>query len=183
MNKLNKLFIVIPTLIVLVLSGCGKYEDGPGISIRTKNGRLEGKWKVTSIKYERNDPVEPIYSESFNFNGSVMTETSNEPVFDPITFEITGYSMVSDSYTFSETMEFDTKDNTCIQSTTDDGVSSVTTQLWTWNDGAKSKEILDIAGMGSMIVKKLTNKELHLFQDYTENGAYSMIEYKLEKIK
>jgi hypothetical protein len=30
----------------LTVSSCGKYEDGPGISLRTKKARLTGEWDV-----------------------------------------------------------------------------------------------------------------------------------------
>ena len=32
----------------LTLQGCGTYEDGPGISLRSKEGRLTGEWKLVS---------------------------------------------------------------------------------------------------------------------------------------
>jgi hypothetical protein len=181
MNKLNKLFIVIPALIVFILSGCGKYEDGPGISLRTKNGRLEGEWKVTSLKYEWTSPSDPLDNESYNFNGTTLTMSYNEPIYDPITFEIIDYQLVNVSVPYSESFEFNTKENTCLQSTTEDGETTTYTQLWSWKDGASSKEILFLENYGGMIVKKLSNKELVLFQEYKENGTTAMIEYKMEK--
>jgi hypothetical protein len=39
------------TLIVLLLlvAGCGKYEEGPEFSLRTKTARVTGKWKIDKI--------------------------------------------------------------------------------------------------------------------------------------
>lgn len=31
------------------LQACGKYDDGPGLSLRTKKARLVGEWEVTQI--------------------------------------------------------------------------------------------------------------------------------------
>lgn len=44
-----KKYVIIFFLTLLILNfGCKKYEDGPIISLRTKNHRLEGKWNVSS---------------------------------------------------------------------------------------------------------------------------------------
>ncbi len=46
--KLGEFRILVASLGVaaLTLQGCGKYEDGPAISLRTKNSRLTGEWKL-----------------------------------------------------------------------------------------------------------------------------------------
>ncbi len=36
--------------IILTLSSCGKYEEGPWFSLRTKKARLTGEWKVASVE-------------------------------------------------------------------------------------------------------------------------------------
>ena len=36
-------------ILVLVLNGCSKYEDGPNLSLRTKKGRLVNKWKWEKV--------------------------------------------------------------------------------------------------------------------------------------
>jgi hypothetical protein len=43
MNKF--LCIAIP---LFILSSCGKYEDGPGLSLRTKKDRITNAWQVSS---------------------------------------------------------------------------------------------------------------------------------------
>ncbi len=43
--KTIKLFLPV-VLILLVMSSCGKYEEGPGISVRTKTARVVNKWMV-----------------------------------------------------------------------------------------------------------------------------------------
>ncbi|HBG70113.1 MAG: hypothetical protein A2W93_10265 [Bacteroidetes bacterium GWF2_43_63] len=35
--------------ILLILSGCGKYEDGPGISFRNANFRIQGWYEIVSL--------------------------------------------------------------------------------------------------------------------------------------
>tara|TARA_B100001287_G_scaffold120175_1_gene101240 strand:- start:1866 stop:2276 length:411 start_codon:yes stop_codon:yes gene_type:complete len=36
----------------LTLSGCGKYDDGPGFSLRTKKARLVGEWEAVQMGNE-----------------------------------------------------------------------------------------------------------------------------------
>lgn len=35
--------------ILMVFAACGKYEEGPGISLRSKKARVVGEWKVTEL--------------------------------------------------------------------------------------------------------------------------------------
>ena len=47
MKKLSIYFV----LVLLVLSGCKKYEEGPGISLRSKEKRLCQKWELSKATY------------------------------------------------------------------------------------------------------------------------------------
>ncbi len=41
-SSATKLFLV--TILFVLFNACGKYEEGPGFSLRTKKARLVGKW-------------------------------------------------------------------------------------------------------------------------------------------
>lgn len=56
--KTKQLFLVLVAFIFVAVSGCGKYDDGPGISLATKKGRLVNKWKIE--KYFMNDVEQTI---------------------------------------------------------------------------------------------------------------------------
>jgi hypothetical protein len=47
----TKKLVVVNLLIAFALSfvSCGKYEDGPGLSLRTKKARLAGTWKAEKV--------------------------------------------------------------------------------------------------------------------------------------
>ena len=49
MKKFTFSTLSVLVLTVFLFTGCGKYEDGPGFTLRTKNGRITGDWKLTSI--------------------------------------------------------------------------------------------------------------------------------------
>jgi len=40
-------------VVLLNLSSCKKYEDGPSFSLKSKNGRLTGEWTVDEIDKEK----------------------------------------------------------------------------------------------------------------------------------
>jgi uncharacterized lipoprotein NlpE involved in copper resistance len=44
---MKKLSILFTAFAVIMLASCGKYEDGPGFSLRSKTARLAGTWTVT----------------------------------------------------------------------------------------------------------------------------------------
>lgn len=49
-NLIKKAALVLGIGVVVV--SCGKYEDGPGISLRSKKARLAGEWKVSKYSYD-----------------------------------------------------------------------------------------------------------------------------------
>ncbi len=50
MRAAIKLFILC--FLILVVTDCKKYPDGPSLSFRSKNARVEGNWKID--KYFKN---------------------------------------------------------------------------------------------------------------------------------
>jgi hypothetical protein len=177
--NMKKQILFLFSLLVIILTGCGKYENGPGLSLRSKNARISGEWKLVKSNYTWNNPLDATENESSVFDGNNVTVTYQEPIYD-IFGEIMGYTNVSSSYPYSEKWEIETKDNSIIISSVEDGISSVTNRVWSWNDGASSKEIIEIGG-ASFIIKRLTNKEMELFVEYKEDGATETMTLTFEK--
>jgi hypothetical protein len=81
---MKKLSILFAAFAVMFLVSCGKYEDGPGFSLRSRTSRIAGSWTyekvlidgvdVTSTWFE---PGEEITLE-FTRDGG-LTETANDP--------------------------------------------------------------------------------------------------------
>lgn len=46
------LFLAATLVTVLNFQSCGKYEDGPAFSLRTKTSRIAGEWEVVRIGSE-----------------------------------------------------------------------------------------------------------------------------------
>ena len=57
MKSLFKLLACILVIFTLTLTttSCGKYEDGPSISLRSKKARLTGEWSIESVTFNGTD--------------------------------------------------------------------------------------------------------------------------------
>jgi len=51
----NNTFIISITIILMLFSGCKKYEEGPCISFRDVHKRLEGRWMVDKYYIDNSD--------------------------------------------------------------------------------------------------------------------------------
>ena len=76
---MKKLSILFAAFAVVFLASCGKYEDGPGFSLRSKTSRLAGSWTVT---------------EAFQGSTNITTSLTNGGTVD-LTFDKDG------AYTYS----------------------------------------------------------------------------------
>jgi hypothetical protein len=157
MNK--KTFASLTILMVILFTSCGKYEDGPFFSIRTKNMRLTGEWELS--EYKSTTTASDGTSFTSNFNGSIMTETYSS-----------SFGGSSSSFAYSETWEFDKKENSVNINIISDGSASNQTTMWNWENGASEKELLNIDGAIYRIVR-LTNKEMVLEDISTSTSGYS----------
>ncbi len=82
--KRNILAILGVCLIAVVLSSCSKYEQGPGMSFRSKTKRLANSWRIQSVTVngvERaNDPFFAKQKHYIYESGSY-----NVTIIDPLT--------------------------------------------------------------------------------------------------
>lgn len=54
MKTLIKLSLIL-TLVLVSVTSCKKYEDGPAFSLRTKKARITGEWKIESVTFKGSD--------------------------------------------------------------------------------------------------------------------------------
>ncbi len=52
-------------IILVMFSACGRYDDGPDFSLRSKKDRLSGLWQMQSLYQDGND-VSSNYSDLIN---------------------------------------------------------------------------------------------------------------------
>ena len=68
---MKKLSILFAAFAVVLLASCGKYEDGPGFSLRSKTSRIAGTWTVTEA-----------FQGSTNITSSLTNGGTVEVTFD-----------------------------------------------------------------------------------------------------
>jgi hypothetical protein len=47
--------LAMAALLALSVQSCGKYEEGPGLSLRSKKARVAGTWKQSKLIYNGQD--------------------------------------------------------------------------------------------------------------------------------
>tara|TARA_B100001287_G_C22557152_1_gene469658 strand:- start:365 stop:808 length:444 start_codon:yes stop_codon:yes gene_type:complete len=55
--------LLVLSICSFLLLGCSKYDEGPGLSLRSKKGRITGKWNLTEV-----NGVNPNYYFGFSLD-------------------------------------------------------------------------------------------------------------------
>ena len=82
----TKTILTLATVVAATtfLASCGKYEDGPGISLLTKKARLTGEWDA--VEYETSNGI----VTADNSSSTVEFDKSGTVTFKEDGFSITG---------------------------------------------------------------------------------------------
>jgi hypothetical protein len=160
------------------MAGCGKYEEGPFLSLRSKNARIDGKWNLVGYEAKYVDSASPEDNESYSFKDGTMTYQFNDVTFDPFTGDLI-ITPATSTYAYALSFEFDKRDNVFTSVETSSGTTQTDESYWTWQDGAKSQEMIEIDGQ-VFVIKKLTNKEMILYLDFSATGSGETANYTWE---
>ena len=181
-----KNLLILLIVLCSVLSGCRKGEDDPFLSIKTRTNRLCGKWKT--VEYTKN-----VYSGS-DENNCIMYEI----ILQNSEVKIFYNNAVVDSYMLTEEWEF-TKEGKYKIDINAQPFSENEEGTWAWNgkdknSKLKKKEIVylttnniiynngetqdEYSGktlfpLYSIAIKRLTDKEMVVVYDYTEQSSES----------
>ena len=80
-------YVAAATIMAFNLQSCGKYDDGPGFSLRTKKARVVGEWDVIqignqsfassgySIEFEFEKDGDLKFTYGYNYYGQVYSYT------------------------------------------------------------------------------------------------------------
>ena len=142
--------LVLMFVLSLTFGGCKKYEEGPWISLRSKNARLIGDWKLkeyTSTRYTNNNQGENTIITTFD-GENITTSGSNTKAYSHQLNLMKGG-------TYQETIVYD-------------GDKSEYNGLWTWVDDESKKAQLQYGDRIYTIIK-LKNKELKLSYFWENN--------------
>lgn len=114
-------------LLSVVLVACGKYEEGPGFSLKSKKGRLAGKWKIEKVTYNGTD-VTASYQA---FLPNYVMEYKKDGT----------YTATSGSFTDNGTWEFSGDVNLTTKSNTAGSTASTSEILRLKNKELKMKDV------------------------------------------
>lgn len=157
MKKYNFSLAVVAVLTLTFLAACKKGENDPFLSLRSRNARITGKWKLIKQESSTTDVfggVTEVYSD--NFDGANMTST------DP---------GGSTTYSYSQTIEIE-KDGKYTMTRVQNGTTYTNQGNWWWIDSKKKKvRIAFDDDWGSFYIDRLKNKELVLTIDESDSGS------------
>jgi hypothetical protein len=51
MKKITSILFAVVAMALVTFSSCGKYEEGPGFSLRSKKARVVGEWVIEKTIY------------------------------------------------------------------------------------------------------------------------------------
>ena len=136
------LSLALKAFLILAFSatffGCGVGEDDPSISLRSRDNRLKGEWKLTKMN-------NVLRMTSFT-PGSPQTESSQKVTYDGFTLKIStsinGAPVADSTVGFSYSMEVKDDGELAYDYTTvinGLGVKSSGKDIWYWLNSEKNK--------------------------------------------
>jgi len=70
MKKIINFTLMVAVCTIIVLSGCKKYEDGPGLSLSSKKSRVAANWEFKKVTYSSVD----LTSEFLDFTWEIKKD-------------------------------------------------------------------------------------------------------------
>ncbi len=154
MKKVSRFFMVLMVLAIAIpgLNSCKKGENDPFLSLKSRDSRITGEWKLTKVEGTQIQP---------NFSGSGSTTATTTYDGTTMTTTVTGQTTpITSKYSLTITLE---KDGNAKVNEVEDTDTDIFTTRWYWLESAKSKMWINIAG-DEYLVDQLKNKELVLVQ-------------------
>ncbi|MEY5035195.1 MAG: hypothetical protein RLZZ110_212 [Bacteroidota bacterium] len=200
----NVLLSILVFCMLIPFNACKKGDDDPFISLRSRNQRLIGKWKII----ESHRTKERIEVYNYGLSGDTFTDKSNFKDNKGTFAQLFYHEWISHSYEGEAIIEFKS-DGTLLYKeryiVSTYGEDLTTDGNWTWRQTAKSKyslEITDIPGLGFgeifeggiLNLQRLSHGEItlesttkHIIIDPKNNGDGTKINktvfYRLERVK
>lgn len=143
----------------MFLAACKKGENDPFLSLRSRNARITGTWKLTSQETSDTFVVGDITNaNSTSYDGTTLNTTE---------------AGVTNSVNYSQTIEIN-KDGTYKMIIVEDGISYENQGNWWWLSSKKRKvRIAFDDDWGSFYIDRLKNKEMVLKIDESNSTSQS----------
>jgi len=75
---MKKNYILLIFLFFILISACRKYDENTGFSFRSSRGKIESKWKLSSLLFDGIDQGVPNKILTINPDGTFRSELSSQ---------------------------------------------------------------------------------------------------------
>jgi hypothetical protein len=160
MKRRSILIVMVLVGTILGLNSCKKGENDPFVSLKSRDGRIMGIWKLTTS--------ESISTTTTVLDGTSLTSTTKR-TFDGTKVNVTPGLGDSYSYSYSEKLTIN-EDGSYSLETVNDGDTDVTEGYWMWIDSDKNKLFI-LLDEQILYIDQLKNKEMVLKYEYSYKEA------------
>jgi len=133
--------------------GCKKGENDPFISLKSRDGRITGTWKLSNVDQSNENTT--------NSSGKIVSTTTTEK-YDGTNWTSSGFGPAN-TFPFSYEITIE-KDGTWSSIEIDDGDTKEESGYWSWTDSKKNKTGIFIAN-AFWTIDQLKNKEMITIND------------------
>ena len=174
--------------MVLIISACGKYPEGPGLSLASKKSRLAGDWNIKSYTTTlngvetdlMNNTVSNSYPCLFDLGATTVTLNTVTTVTSSTTFQKDG-QMSSTTSVSVATDDWTNILTTCGTTTTTTVTSSSSTGTWEFGDKKETLIVTQTIQPGNTTdtyeweILELRKKQIQLTRTDTANKVHLMV--------
>ena len=167
MKNLSLLILCLMLVGGTFLGGCKKGEEDPFISLRSRDARIKGDWKLSSYTSTE------TYSNGGGIGGPVqVTSTSNYDGTNLTTTFVGGGNSGTETYSFSQKLSIE-DDGRYTVTSVEDGKTSTFSGNWVWLDSDKNKSYISFdsgfgSAFGAIYLRMLKNDEMQWVTDNSE---------------
>lgn len=159
MNRKNVSIAIIFLIGILTFNSCKKGENDPFISLRSRDARITGEWKLTGFS-----------QTNVQYNPYSQTTTTTTQTLNGTNLTVTSGSS-SETYVYSYEMTIE-KDGAFSMVEIADGDKKEETGNWFWLNSGKDKTYISL-GSNQFYVDQLKNSELVLVLNLTSKETDS----------
>lgn len=140
---MKKISLLLVTIAMVSLWSCGKYEEGPMFSLRSKTGRIAGTWVYDKILQNDVDVTSQSTANS-TFEMTIDRDGTYKTVYS--------YTVLGQNFSGEDTGTWEFGDNETINITSDSGNGTNTTtiirltnsEFWTKDTDSSTGDVTEV---------------------------------------
>ena len=140
---MKKISLLLVTIAMVSLWSCGKYEEGPMFSLRSKTGRIAGTWVYDKILQNDVDVTSQSTANS-TFEMTIDRDGTYKTVYS--------YTVLGQNFSGEDTGSWEFGDNETINITSDSGNGTSTTtiirltnsEFWTKDTDSSTGDVTEV---------------------------------------